>query len=85
MHAPGHSIHSNLTQHAFLCIMQAPLDSQPNWRAVARDATEMIWQKTINALTNQEKPTVGAHVGFGGEYGGDVERGCFRVVLLAAS
>jgi hypothetical protein len=52
------------------------MDSEPNWGAVARDATEMIWQKTINALAHNEKPPVGAHMGFGGAYGGDVEGVC---------
>ena len=58
------------------------MDSEPNWGAVARDATEMIWQKTINALAHHEKPPVGAHMGFGGAYGGDVEGVCITCLSL---
>jgi hypothetical protein len=61
------------------------MDSEPNWGAVARDATEMIWQKTINALANQEKPPVGAHMGFGGAYGGDVGGGCITCLHVLCS
>ena len=83
MHAPSGK-HSNVTQHAFLCVTQALMDSEPNWGAVARDATEMIWQKTINALAHHEKPLVGAHMGFGGAYGGDVEGVCISSLATLA-
>jgi hypothetical protein len=53
--------------------MQAHSESEPNWGAVARDATEMIWQKTVDALAQQEHPPVSAHMGFGGAYAHDAD------------